>query len=126
MAVWHGEFAIQEQLCLDDFVLGALTNAMPCSCCPDEHGVPCCVKFGVWFGVCCSLPTLCLSWIPCYIIAAHTAVNLSDTNNDLGEKAAEEAAEKALDRTKKVLIKGPAGRFKNVLTQDQTVSNPVQ
>jgi len=124
MAVWHGEFAIQQQRCMDDFVIGSLANAMPCSCCPDENGMPCCVKFGIYFGVCCSLPTLCLSWIPCWLITAHTASNLATDNGELMEKAAEEAAVKALDKTKEVLIKGPAGRFKNVLTQDQTVSSP--
>merc|ERR1711865_937201 len=91
MAVWHGEFAIQQQRCMDDFVIGSLANAMPCSC---------------------------------WLITAHTASNLATDNGELMEKAAEEAAVKALDKTKEVLIKGPAGRFKNVLTQDQTVSSP--
>jgi hypothetical protein len=125
MAVWHGEYSIQVQRCMDHFVIGGLANAMPCGCCPDEDGIPCCAKFGIYFGVCCSLPTLCLSWIPCYLITTATAANIATDDGKLMEKAAEEATEKSLDKTKEVLLKGPAGRFKNVIKEDQTVQNPV-
>merc|ERR1711934_417820 len=69
-AIYRAEFSVVSQDAADDAMYSVVDNLIP--------GGICAGAVAGYFGLCCSLCTLCLSWLPMYCIAKKIAANEHD------------------------------------------------
>eukprot|EP00658_Telonema_sp_P-2_P029502 TRINITY_DN22440_c0_g1_i1.p1 TRINITY_DN22440_c0_g1~~TRINITY_DN22440_c0_g1_i1.p1 ORF type:complete len:297 (-),score=95.31 TRINITY_DN22440_c0_g1_i1:314-1204(-) len=117
MAVYHSEQHFAETRIKNDCVYAAVDGMLA--------GGVCGAATALYFGLICSLCTLCLSWIPFYCVAKTTGERLGDPEfqrnyqNDL-EKACAESVNEARKHTIKRLLKGPNEKL---ITRDQCATD---